>query len=101
MYFCFYISVEGVGASLFELVALLLFGKPSGFPKPFLQKRKLPFSPFPCSNPLLSYKKFTPLSRVNFLWRKGWDLNPRGLAAYRFSRAALSTTQTPFHIVKS
>src|SRR5947209_16896159 len=29
--------------------------------------------------------------------RREWDSNPRGLAPYRFSRAALSTTQTSLH----
>ena len=28
-------------------------------------------------------------------WRRGWDSNPRGISAYRFSRAAPSTTRSP------
>ena len=41
------------------------------------------------------WKLKTPLMRGLKFPRRGRDLNPRSLAAYRFSRPAVSTTHTP------
>ena len=38
---------------------------------------------------------------VSEIWRRERDSNPRSLAAYRFSRAASSTTPAPLHVVCS
>ena len=42
-------------------------------------------------------RKWPDIKPGHFLWRRERDSNPRYLAAYRFSRAASSTTPAPLH----
>ena len=46
-----------------------------------------------------SAAELLPRVRVSMTWRRERDSNPRSLAAYRFSRAASSTTPAPLRVV--